>query len=148
MRVWLTDIDFNLHMNNARYLSAMDYGRTHLLARAGLLEHILRSRWQPVVGAVWVTFRRSLPLFAGFRLTSRMVCWDTRWFYLEQTFTGPEGVAAVGWVKGAVRDAQGTLDPRTVLAGVAPGIASPPLPEQFLAWNDLTREKLQAGGGI
>lgn len=66
LRAWPNDIDFNLHMNNARYLGAMDYGRMHLLARAGLLDHILRSRWQPLVGAVWVTYRRSLPLFAPF----------------------------------------------------------------------------------
>ncbi len=148
MRVGPNDIDLNLHMNNARYLSAMDYGRMHLLARAGLLEHILRSRWQPLVGAVWVTYRRSLPLFARFTLTSRLVCWDARWFYMEQTFTAREEVAAVGWVKGALRDAQGTIDPRAVLARVAPEVASPPLPEQFLTWNELTREKLQAGGGI
>ena len=89
LRVWPNDIDFNFHMNNARYLSAMDYGRMHLLARAGLLEPILRSRWQPLVGAVWVTYRRSLPAFARFTLTSRLVCWDERWFYIEQIFTSP-----------------------------------------------------------
>ena len=63
MHVWPNDIDFNLHLNNARYLNIMDYARTHLLARTGLLEHVLRSRWQPMVGAVWMTYRRSLPVF-------------------------------------------------------------------------------------
>lgn len=145
LRVWPNDIDFNLHMNNARYLSAMDYGRMHLLARAGLLEHILRSRWQPLVGAVWVTYRRSLPAFARFRLTSRLVCWDERWFYLEQIFTSRnlEGPVAIGWVKGALRDRSGTLDPRQVITRVAPGLPSPPLPDTIAAWNELTREKLQ-----
>ena len=64
------DIDLNLHMNNARYLSVMDYARTHMLARTGLLTHIVRSRWQPLVGAVWMTYRRSLPLFSAFRISS------------------------------------------------------------------------------
>src|SRR5208283_4679769 len=54
MRVWPNDIDLNLHMNNARYLSIMDYARTHYLARTRLLEHIIRSRWQPLVGAAWL----------------------------------------------------------------------------------------------
>ncbi len=145
LRVWPNDIDFNLHMNNARYLSAMDYGRMHLLARAGLLEHILRSRWQPLVGAVWVTYRRSLPAFARFALTSRLVCWDERWFYIEQIFTAPkiDGPAAIGWVKGALRDTTSTLDPRRIIERVAPGLASPPIPETIAAWNELTREKLQ-----
>ena len=145
MRVWPNDIDLNLHMNNARFLSVMDYGRTHMLARTGLLEHILRSRWQPLVGAVWITYRRSLPAFAAYQLSSRMVCWDERWFYIEQTFTGRKGLAAVGWVKGILRDSQGSVQPQSVIEGVAPGLLSPPIPEAVAAWNELTREKLSGG---
>ena len=48
LRVLHNDIDLNMHMNNARYLNLMDYARTHLLARTRLLNHILRSRWQPL----------------------------------------------------------------------------------------------------
>ena len=145
MHVWLNDVDLNLHMNNARYLNVMDYARTHLLARTGLLEHILRSRWQPMVGAVWMTYRRSLPLFSSFAIASRLVCWDQRWFYIEQIFTGREGLAAVGWVKGILRDADGGIEPQRVLEGIAPGLVSPPMPDRIATWNELTRENLQAG---
>jgi acyl-CoA thioesterase FadM len=144
MRVLPNDIDINFHLNNARYLSLMDYARTHLLARTRLLEHIVRARWQPLVGAVWITYRRSLPLFAPFALSSRMVCWDDRWFYIEQTFTGSKGLAAVGWVKGMLRDGRGAVDPQSVIDGIAPGVLSPPMPEAIAEWNDLTREKLSA----
>jgi acyl-CoA thioesterase FadM len=142
MRVWPNDIDINLHLNNARYLNLMDYARTHLLARTGLLNHVVRSRLKPMVGAVWITYRRSLPVFSAFGLSSRLVCWDERWFYLEQTFTGREGLAAVGWVKGVLRDARGNVEPQRVIEGVAPGAVSPPMPESIAAWNELTREKL------
>jgi acyl-CoA thioesterase FadM len=142
LRVWPNDIDLNLHLNNARYLNFMDYARTHLLARTRLLEHIVRSRWQPLVGAVWITYRRSLPLFAAFDLTSRLVCWDERWFYLEQTFTGRDGLAAVGWVKGVLRKGKEIVDPQSVIESVAPGTASPPMPDTIATWNELTREKL------
>ena len=145
MRVWPNDIDINLHMNNARYLNIMDYARTHLLARTRLLEHIIHSRWQPLVGAVWITYRRSLPLFSGFQLTSRLACWDERWFYIEQTFTGREGLVAVGWVKGILRDAQGSVEPQKVIEGVAPGAVSPPVSEVIATWNGLTREMLAGG---
>jgi acyl-CoA thioesterase FadM len=145
MRVWPNDIDLNLHLNNARFLSLMDYGRTHLLARNRLLEHIIRSRWMPLVGAAWVTYRRSLPLFSTFRLSSRMVCWDERWFYIEQTFTGRAGLVAVGWVKGILRNAHGNVQPQGVIEGVAPGLLSPPMPDAIAAWNELTREKLAGG---
>ena len=145
MRVWPNDIDLNLHLNNARYLNIMDYGRTHLLARNRLLDHMLRSRWKPLVGAIWMTYRRSLPLFSCFTLTSRLVCWDDRWFYIEQTFTGREGLSAVGWVKGILRDANGNVPPQKVIDSVAPSVVSPPMPEAIATWNELTREKLAGG---
>jgi acyl-CoA thioesterase FadM len=145
LRVLPNDIDINLHMNNARYLNVMDYARTHLLARTHILEHILHSRWTPMVGAVWMTYRRSLPLFARFTIASRLVCWDERWFYMEQIFTGARGLAAIGWIKGVLRDRDGIVDPRRVIEGVAPGTLSPQMPEAIANWNALTREKLQAG---
>jgi len=73
-----------------------------------------------------------------------MVCWDDRWFYIEQTFTGSKGMAAVGWVKGVLRDGHGTVDPQSVIDGVAPGVLSPPMPEAIADWNNLTREKLSS----
>ena len=77
MRVWPNDIDFNLHLNNARYLSIMDFGRMHLLARTRVLEHVIRSRWTPLVGAVWMTYRRSLPLFSALHAQLRGWCAGT-----------------------------------------------------------------------
>jgi acyl-CoA thioesterase FadM len=145
MRVWPNDIDFNLHMNNARYLSMMDFGRIHLLARTRILGHVISSRWTPIVGAVWMTYRRSLPLFARFSLSSRMVCWDERWFYIEQTFTAEAGLAAVGWVKGMLLSPAGNVEPQKVLEAVSPGAVSPPMPDAIATWNELTKEKLQSG---
>ncbi len=145
LRVLPNDIDLNLHMNNARYPSIMDYARTHLLARTRLLSHMMRSRWQPLLGASWITYRRSLPLFSAFSLASRIVCWDEKWFYFEQTFTRDGETAAVGWVKGILRDAEGNVEPQRAIDGITTGVISPPLPEAIATWNDLTREKLQNG---
>ena len=81
-------------------------------------------------------------VFSAFWLSSRLVCWDERWFYIEQTFEGREGLAAVGWVKGVLRDRCGTIEPQTAIETVAPGAVSPSKPEAIAAWNELTREKL------
>jgi acyl-CoA thioesterase FadM len=144
LRVWPNDVDFNFHLNNARFLSVMDYGRIHLLARVGLLTPILKARWAPVVGAVWMTYRRSLPLWARYQLATHLVCWDERWFYMEQTFTGADGLAAVGWVKGALVDKAGIVAPQKIMDLVQAGIVSPPLTEAIQILNELTREKLQS----
>ena len=50
-RVLPNDLDLNLHMNNGRYLTFMDLGRVHLLAQNGLLAHIRRACWMPVLAA-------------------------------------------------------------------------------------------------
>lgn len=145
MRVWPNDIDFNFHLNNARYLSVMDYGRVRLLARTGLLTPALKAHWAPLVGGVWITYRRSLALWARYTLATRLVCWDERWFYMEQAFTGKDGLAAVGWVKGALHDPgnRAVVEPQHILDIAQPGLVSPPIPESIRILNELTREKLR-----
>jgi acyl-CoA thioesterase FadM len=145
MRVWPQDIDFNLHLNNSRYLIFMDYGRVRLMAATGILDPALRERWMPLVGSVSITYRRSLALFAGFDLTTRMLCWDEKWFYMEQVFRTEEGLAAIAWVKGLFRAKEGNVSPQRMADMVAPGAVSPPVPDSLRQWNALTKEKLQGG---
>lgn len=86
LRVWPNDLDFNLHMNNGRYLSLMDLGRVDLLARSGLGRTVLAKRWMPVVTGVTIRYRRSLAPFQRFRLETRLVGWDEHFLFLDQRF--------------------------------------------------------------
>jgi acyl-CoA thioesterase FadM len=142
MRVWPTDIDFNFHLNNSRYLSFMDYGRMHMIAACGILDHALRNRWMPLVGSVDITYRRSLDLFAAFEIRTRTLCWDEKWFYIEQSFHGQAGLAAVSWVKGLFRGKQGNIPPQSIVDLVTPGLASPPVSESLSQWNEITKQRL------
>ena len=150
LRVWPQDIDFNLHLNNARYLSFMDYGRIHLSAATGILAPVLKERWIPLVGSLSITYRRSLALFAPFTLTTRTLCWDEKWFYMEQVFRShvsrsQEGLVAIAWVKGLFRATDGNVPPQRIVEMIAPGTVSPPVLESIEQWNGLTKEKLQSG---
>lgn len=147
MHVGLQDIDFNLHLNNARYLSLMDYGRVHLMAATGILTPVLRDKWAPLVGSLSITYRRSLRLFAPFTLTTRVLCWDEKWFYMEQVFRSREGLAAIAWVKGLFRAKDGNVSSQRIVDTIAPGTGSPPVPEMLELWNGLTRWKLQSRDG-
>jgi acyl-CoA thioesterase FadM len=142
MRVWPNDIDLNLHLNNSRFLSCMDYGRMHLTVATGMLKLAIAEKWTPLVGSVFITYRRSLPLFATFQLSSRVLCWDERFFYIEQTFTFSGGLAAVAWVKGLFRGKDGNVTPQSIVDRVEPGVVSPEMPETLAQWNALTRDKL------
>jgi acyl-CoA thioesterase FadM len=143
LRVLPTDIDFNLHMNNSRYLSRMDYARIHLIASTGMLELAVARRWSPLIGSVFITYRRSLSVFTPYTLTSRNLCWDEKWVYTEQAFNFTGGLAAVAWVKGLFRGASGNIPPQTIVEELQPGLISPAMSEALKEWNELTRGKLQ-----
>lgn len=138
-RVWPTDLDPNIHMNNARYLALMDLGRVDLLARSGLLRTALKRRWQPVLGGSTIRFRRPLRPFQRFTLTSRLVSWDDKWLYIEHRVETAHGLAAVALVKGLFVAAGGGAVPTAdILAahGPVPPVTPPPWAE---AWRDFDR---------
>jgi acyl-CoA thioesterase FadM len=145
MRVWPQDIDFNIHMNNSRYLSFMDYGRVHSWAAVGILDLAVRRGWRPLAGSISITYRRSLGLFDPFDLTSRLVCWDEKWFYQEHVFRYSQGLSAIAWVKVLFRGKEGNVPSQQVVDMVDPGAVSPPVSVAFEQWNALVRDKLQAG---
>lgn len=102
--LWFTvlpnDLDTNLHMNNGRYLTIMDLGRTDALLRSGLVKKVISEKWMPVIAGVSMIFRRSLAPFERYRLETRLIGWDDKWIYMEQTFVRKNGdVAARGFVK-------------------------------------------------
>jgi acyl-CoA thioesterase FadM len=145
MRVWPTDIDFNFHLNNSRYLTCMDYGRIHMLAATGILSIAMRRRWTPLVGSIDIVYRRSLALWAPFTLTTRTMCWDERWFYMEQTTRSREGLASTAWVKALFQDRGKNVPPQEIVDMVQSGVRSLAVTESMKAWNELTREKLREG---
>jgi YbgC/YbaW family acyl-CoA thioester hydrolase len=131
-RILPTDLDFNLHVNNARYLSFMDLGRVDLLNRLGLLRFAFRGRWLPVLGAAAIRYHRPLHLGQRVALVTRLAGWDEKWFYLEQRFERGDKPIATAWVKGLIRGPEGSIPTRAVLASVGADIASPALPEECL----------------
>lgn len=94
LRVGLADLDMNLHMNNARYLSAMDVGRWDLTVRSGLLVEAVRRRMQPVVVDLDIKFRRELRPGARFELITRFDGLEGRKLWFSQSFRRGEAVHA------------------------------------------------------
>jgi acyl-CoA thioesterase FadM len=133
-RVWPGDLDFNLHMNNGRYLTLMDLGRLDLMARQGTLKQAHKNRWQPVVAAQTILYRRALKPFQRYSLHSRLVCWDDKFIYLEQRFQTGDRLAASAIVKAAVRQNGRTLRPRELLKAIGQERRSPPMPPAIKAW--------------
>lgn len=123
LRVWPTDLDVQMHMNNGRYLSLMDLGRIDLLVRSGFFREARRRGWFPLVGAAAIEYRRPLKPFEGYSLTTKLLGWDERWFYLEQHFAKGNKLVAVATVKAMIRSAAGAVPTAEALGAV--GVSSP-----------------------
>ncbi len=136
LRVWPNDLDVNLHMNNSRYLLAMDLGRWDYGLRAGVLQPAFRKRWFPVVGSETLRFRRALDPFQRFELATRVVGWDEKWWWFEQRFEVGRELYAVGRVKALFRGRQGNVPTAALLlaAGYA-NVPPPAQPESIRLWQ-------------
>jgi acyl-CoA thioesterase FadM len=142
-RVWPTDCDINLHMNNGRYLTFMDLGRVHLLAQIGLLGGLVRRRWAPVLSAAEINFIRPVNPLQRFDLVTRLLTWDEKYFYIEQRFVAGGRLCAVAMVKGLFLHHYSRVESRSVLELLGLDLAAPDMPEVVRHWNDLSTLKKQ-----
>lgn len=109
MRVWPTDLDLSLHMNNGRYLTLMDIGRLDFIFGTGLWRPLLKHRWTPIASAIVIRYRRELRSFDRFRLETRIIGWAEASIVMEQLFIFDGGaregeVAARALFKGGLYD--------------------------------------------
>jgi acyl-CoA thioesterase FadM len=115
LRVLPTDLDINMHLTNARYLSIMDLGRTELIIQTGMLKKILKRRWLPVVAVANLKFYKQINPFQRYKLLTKVIGWDKKWFYIEQRFVIEEKLAAVGVIKGLFRSKNGNVPTEEML---------------------------------
>jgi acyl-CoA thioesterase FadM len=137
-----TDLDLNGHMNNGRYLSIADIGRMDLILRLGMAGYILKNSLIPVLSAATTRYRLPLFPFQKYILKSRIVCWDEKWAFMEQSFVIASGkkagaVAAIAILKGSFFDKsrRATVPTGDVLAAIGREAHSPPFPAHITQWQ-------------
>lgn len=153
-RVLPTDLDLNAHMNNGRYLTIMDIGRIDFIVRNGILKFAWKNKQSPIQGSAIIRYRLPLQLFQTYDVTTRIVCWDDKWAYMEQRFTFAKGrragsVAAVAVVKGGFYDRRRKVMASTDTLAKAIGYegAPPAIPDYIQKWIDADhalRQELKA----
>ena len=129
------DCDLNVHLNSGRFISFSDVARVELLGRMRLIAPILRRGWRPVLGGIVVRYRRSIGPLQRFTITSRLVAWDAKWFYVEHVIESGGKLCAIAHARTAFRSREATLTTRDLL-GLAKmeDLESPPLPELVARW--------------
>ncbi len=71
-----TDVDSNLHLNNARYMMLADVGRIDIFLRAGLLGLARKNKWAPMMGGLQAVYVREIRLWKRFEVVSTVETWE------------------------------------------------------------------------
>ncbi len=142
-RVFPNDLDTNLHMNNGRYLTLMDLGRLDLLFRLGVVKEVRRRRWNPVVASLAIRYRRSLEPWQTYELRTRLLGWDERWFFMEQSFTRGGEVMARAIVKALFVGPEGRVPPQALVDATGYEVEPPEIPKAIRRWEEAEDDLLE-----
>lgn len=133
-RCWPHDLDVWMELNNGRTLTLLDLGRVPFFGRAGIAQAIIAQGWRFTVAGSNVRYRKRITVFQKFRLATRLIGWDNKFFYVEQAASIGGAVTTAGLFRMAVADKSGLVRMDRVAATVFGGAASPPLPEWVKDW--------------
>lgn len=135
LRVWPNDLDVYMHVNNGVYLTYADLGRIDLMLRADVFHKIRKKGWYPVVASETIQFRKSLKLGQRFTITTRVLGWTERSFYIEQVFSRQgEQIATLVIDARFLAKAGGKVAIKDLLELVGYKDASPVIPDNVQQW--------------
>lgn len=134
-RCWPSDIDLWMELNNGRTLTLYDLGRIPLAGRIGLIKLLRDKRWGLTMAGVSVRYRRRIRTFEKIEMRSRLLCWDDRFVYIEQSMWRADGDCANhALYRAAVTDRQGIVSPQRIFAAMGSLQPSPAVPAWVAKW--------------
>lgn len=138
---WPWDLDPWIELNNGRTLTLYDLGRIPLASRTGLIGILREKQWGITVAGNSVRYRRRIKAFQRFTMISRVIGWDARFVYMEQSMWSRGECCNHMLVRSAVTGARGIVPPAEVMAALGGDPESPALPDWVQAWikADATR---------
>jgi acyl-CoA thioesterase FadM len=129
LRVWPNDLDYNLHVNNGRYLALAHISGVHWFVRTGSLGLARQHKAFPVIGAAIAKFRHDLKVFQTFEIHTRLIGWDSKWVYFEHRFVRKDRVIGVVAGRAVLKAQSGPIDPQVLSAELGHSAPSPELAE-------------------
>lgn len=133
-RIYPWDLDMFLELNNGRTLTLYDIGRMTLAQRSGMWRLLRRNGWSMAVAGLSVRFRRRVHLFQRVEARARLVGWDARFFYIEQSMWRAGACTSHVLARMAVTDRDGIVIPDRLLAQLDRPLPSPVLPDWAQNW--------------
>ncbi len=131
---WPWDLDPWMELNNGRTLTLYDLGRIPMARRMGLTGVAARNGWGMAVAGVSVRYRRRIRAFHRVQMRSRVLGWDKRFFYLDQSLWDGAECLNQMLLRSAVTGKRGIVPPPEVAAAMGHASDSPALPDWVEAW--------------
>lgn len=129
------DLDMWMELNNGRTLTIYDLGRIPLAYRTGLIDTLKRERWGLTVAGSVVRYRRRVRMFDKVEIHSRLLGWDDKFTYIDQSMWKSNGDCASHAIyRTALTDANGIVSTERSAKALGMPAQSPPLPEFVLKW--------------
>jgi len=140
-RVGLRDIDFNLHINNSRYMVFMERARWDHPVQTDTWDLMLKEKLNFIVAGIEMGYIREIRFGKQFEVETRYLGWDEKYVYLEQRFIAGGKIHAYGLVK-AVFLQKGKLAKPSAVANILEiKTAYEALPEHMELWKRLSNAK-------
>lgn len=115
---WPFDLDLNMHVNNARYLSWMDLGRIDLMGQTRLLPTMVKRKWLPIVAHAEIRYIKPIKPFNKIILQTQIEKIDEKYFHIKQSFFRNGQLMAIAKVKGLLIHKGKKIPPQEVLEAV------------------------------
>lgn len=140
-RVWPWDADMYLELNHGRALTLFELGRWQVAGRMRLISALREQKITFAIAGASVRYRNRVPAMARFRMLTRFVGWDERFFYVDQSMWLDDDCANQAVLRAALRSGGATLPPAQFLASRGIDVRSPELPAWIGAWIEAERRR-------
>jgi acyl-CoA thioesterase FadM len=140
-RIWPWDLDPWRELNNGRTLTLFDLGRIPMSLRMGFRAVAKANGWGITVAGNSTRYRRRVTVFTKLTQVSRVVGWDGRFAYIEQSFWRGDECTAHMLLRSAFISKGGIVPPAQVLTALGQNPESPPLPQWIRDWIAADHER-------
>ncbi|WP_226780168.1 acyl-CoA thioesterase [Oceaniglobus trochenteri] len=138
---WPQDIDVWMELNNGRTLTLYDLGRMVLFQRTGIIAVMRRNGWAGTVAGSSVRYRRRVRMFHRVEMRTRILGWDARFLYMEQSMWRNGECTSNALFRNAVTSAKGMVPMADTAQAMGADPVSPTLPEWVRAWAEADAQR-------
>lgn len=119
------DLDMFNEMNNGKVLTLYDLGRMDLAIRSQFMAMFKKKKWSMAVAGSSIRYRKSIKLFNKITMHTRLVAFDSKWLYFEQSMWVGETAYSSVLIRAGIISKHGLIEPSVMFDAV--GITQPKL---------------------